>query len=207
RAIATDRRVDELEAEIDAKAVKILSRREHFAGDLRACVGAIKIATDLERIGDLAKNVAKRTIDINSKEPVRSSYALVGMGRQALLQLTEVLNAFAQKDMELALSVWRRDHRIDHLYNSLFRELLTYMMEDPRTIGPCTHLLFIAKNIERIGDHATNIAEIVHYMIAGEYIKEDRPKLEQVAQVDFGSEPDAAGGATDLLKTQDTDDR
>lgn len=191
RAIAVDEQVDALELEIEQRAVTLLSRREHFAQDLRTCVGAIKIATDLERIGDLAKNIAKRANEISAHEPVRALQGLGGMGKQALMQLAEVLNALGDRDLELALSVWGRDPTIDHMYNSLFRELLTYMMEDPRTIGSCTHLLFIAKNIERIGDHATNIAETVYYIEKGSYIGDQRPKVEQVKN---SLEPDFPSG-------------
>jgi phosphate transport system protein len=139
---------------------------------------SIRIASDLERIGDLAKNIAKRTHAIPEDYPPRIMNGLARMGRLALAQLKDVLDAFAQKNEAKALDVWRSDEDIDALYNSIFRELLTYMMEDPRTIGLCTHLLFGAKNIERIGDHATNIAEAVHYMVKGETPLRERPKAD-----------------------------
>ena len=175
RTIAQDQKVDELEVEIEAAAVRLLARRQPLADDLRRVIGAIKIASDLERIGDLAKNIAKRALVLNRSEPMRITQGLAGMGRQALSQVVQVLDAYSAHDSAKARNVRMRDDAIDEMYNSLFRELLTYMMEDPRTIGLCTHLLFVAKNLERIGDHATNIAEIVYYLITGASLS-DRPK-------------------------------
>ncbi|HEY7748028.1 MAG TPA: phosphate signaling complex protein PhoU [Aestuariivirgaceae bacterium] len=174
--ILTDDKIDALELEIEEKAVLIIAKRQPMALDLRQIMVSIRIASDLERIGDLAKNIAKRTHAIPEDHPRRIMTGLARMGRLALGQLKDVLDAYAERDEAKALAVWRNDEEIDALYNSIFRELLTYMMEDPRTIGVCTHLLFGAKNIERIGDHATNIAENIYYLVHGRPLKDERPK-------------------------------
>ncbi len=176
RTIKNDDQINLLQQEIDAASVQTLALRQPMGRDLREIMGPIKIASDLERIGDLAKNVAKRALVLNSQEPVGLTRGLVRMGRQALVQLKDVLDAYTQRDVSAAMEVWNQDEDIDELYNSLLREFLTYMMEDPRTIGLCTHLLFIAKNLERIGDHATKIAETVYFIQEGHYMTEDRPK-------------------------------
>jgi phosphate transport system protein len=174
--IATDDKIDALELEIEERAILTIAKRQPMALDLREIMVSIRIASDLERIGDLAKNIAKRTHAIQEEHPRRIMTGLVRMGRLALGQLKDVLDAYAQRDEMKALDVWRSDEEIDALYNSIFRELLTYMMEDPRNIGVCTHLLFGAKNIERIGDHATNIAENIYYLAHGKPLKDERPK-------------------------------
>jgi phosphate transport system protein len=153
-----------------------------MAVDLRETLAAIKIASELERIGDLAKNIAKRAIVLNREPPIRLTQSLARMGRQALAQLKNVLDAFSDRDAAAAEAVWRQDGEIDETYNSLFRELLTYMMEDPRTIGLSTHLLFVAKNIERTGDHATNIAEVVYHMVSGGHLATERPKADKTSE-------------------------
>ena len=178
RVIATDPKLDALEREIEEKAVLTIARRQPMAIDLRALVSAIRIASDLERIGDLAKNVGKRVVAMDGQfAPQKIVGGVVHISDLALERLHRVLGAYAQRDVTAALDVWQHDEEIDQLYNSLFRELLTYMMEDPRNIGFCTHLLFSAKNIERIGDHATNIAETIHYLVKGEIITADRPRV------------------------------
>ncbi len=174
--IMTDDKIDALELEIEEKAILTIAKRQPMALDLREIMVSIRIASDLERIGDLAKNIAKRIHAIEQEHPRRIMTGLARMGRLALAQLKEVLDAYAQRDEAKALAVWRGDEEIDALYNSIFRELLTYMMEDPRNIGVCTHLLFGAKNIERIGDHATNIAENIYYLAHGKPLKDERPK-------------------------------
>jgi phosphate transport system protein len=176
RIIAADRQVDDLEAEVDAHVVNLLARRQPMAVDLREIVAALKIGTFLERIADYAKNVAKRTIELAQAPAVQPAYSVPRLGRYALGMLKDVLDAYNGKDAEKAREVWSRDGELDDLYNSLFRELLTYMMEDPRSIGVCTHLLFIAKNLERIGDHATNVAENVHFQVTGRTIGGERPR-------------------------------
>jgi phosphate transport system protein len=177
RVIATDRAVDRLQREIEEEAVLTIARRQPMALDLREIVAAMRISNDLERIGDLAKNNAKRVLALEGQaQPPKVATGVRHMGDLVQAQLKEVLDAYAQRDADRAIVVWRRDGEIDALYTSLFRELLTYMMEDPRNITFCTHLLFCAKNIERMGDHATNIAETVHYMVEGFALSGERPK-------------------------------
>ena len=175
--INEDEAIDMLEKEIEEQAVVMIARRQPMAYDLRQIMAALRISSELERIGDLGKNIAKRAVAVVSEQqPKQLALGLKHMGELALGQLKEVLDAFIERDADRALKVWYKDEEIDAMYNSLFRELLTYMMEDPRNITACTHLLFIAKNIERIGDHATNIAEIVHYLVLGQQIDRARPK-------------------------------
>ena len=175
--IAADPRLDGLQRDIEERGVLTIARRQPLAVDLREIVSAIRIAGDLERAGDLSKNMAKRVLAMAGRmHPKRIVGGVRHMSDLALGQLKDVLDAYAASDVEAALSVWRRDGAIDALNNSLFRELLTYMMEDPRSISFCTHLLFCAKNIERIGDHTTNIAETVHYLVTGEALSAERPK-------------------------------
>jgi phosphate transport system protein len=177
RVIATDRTIDQLQREIEEAAVLTIARRQPMALDLREIVAAMRISNDLERIGDLAKNIAKRVMALEGQaQPPKIASGVKHMGDLVQAQLKEVLDAYAQRDEKRAIEVWRRDGEIDALYTSLFRELLTYMMEDPRNIGFCTHLLFCAKNVERIGDHATNIAETVYYFVVGETLTGERPK-------------------------------
>jgi phosphate transport system protein len=176
-AIASDRAIDLMQKEIEELAISMIARRQPMAQDLRTIVSTLKVAGDLERIGDLAKNVAKRALAIAPEtRPQSLIIGLRHMTELATTSLKNVLDAYMTRDDEKALKVWSSDTDLDALYNSVFRELLTYMMEDPRNIGLCTHLLFGAKNIERIGDHATNIAETVHYMVRGKPLEDDRPK-------------------------------
>ena len=182
--ISSDRSIDNLQREIEDQAISMIARRQPLADDLRHIMAALRITGDLERIGDLAKNIAKRALAIAHEthpKPLISGFR--HMVELALHQLKDVLDAYADRDSARALQVWHEDAQIDAMYNSLFRELLTYMMEDPRNIGLSTHLLFGAKNIERVGDHTTNIAETVHYMVTGTSITDDRPKIEQVAPI------------------------
>lgn len=178
--VGRDERLDVLEADIERKAIRLIALRQPMANDLRKTVAAMKIASNLERCGDLAKNIAKRTMILNEAEPISPlTRSIERMGRLVLGRLKDVLDAYTGSDLDRALAVWSRDDEVDEHYNSLFRELLTYMMGDPRTITACAHLLFVAKNLERIGDHATNIAEIIHYEITGEdMISADRPKTD-----------------------------
>lgn len=177
-AIAGDPRIDQLQQSIEEQAVKVLALRQPMAIDLRDTLAAIKIASELERVGDLAKNIAKRALVLNREPPIRLTSSLARMGKATLAQLKLVLDAYSDRDAAGAEAVWRQDNEIDEIYNSLFRELLTYMMEDPRTISLCTHLLFVAKNIERCGDHATNIAETVYHMVSGGHLAIERPKAD-----------------------------
>jgi phosphate transport system protein len=175
---AADGAIDELERAIETKAIETIARRQPLAIDLREIVGALRIATDLERIGDLASNIAKRAEQIgNKKFASEISVQLRHMTQLVLQQLRSVIHSYQHRDVEEALRVWRSDEDIDGLHNSTFRQLLTYMMEDPGNITLGMHLLFCAKNIERIGDHATNIAESVHFILQGGTIPGERPKL------------------------------
>ncbi|MEI2384202.1 phosphate signaling complex protein PhoU [Breoghania sp. JC706] len=179
--IQADRRLDALQFHIEDQAVLMIARRQPMAGDLRQIVAAMRTCNELERVGDLAKNIAKRVIAIGGE--LRSKKLAIGvehMAELAMVQLKTVLDAYMQSDAETAKAVRERDEEIDRLYTSLFRELLTYMMEDPRNITFCAHLLFCAKNIERIGDHATNIAENVHYMITGQQLTDERPRTDEI---------------------------
>jgi len=181
-AVGGDKDVDALQQQIEERALRLLALRQPMAVDLRETLAAIKIASELERIGDLAKNIAKRAIVLNKEPPIRLTQSLARMGRAALSQLKLVLDSYSNRDSGGAETVWRQDGEIDEIYNSLFRELLTYMMEDPRTIGMCTHLLFVAKNIERTGDHATNIAEVVYHMVTGTHLATERPKADTTSE-------------------------
>ncbi|MEC9470466.1 MAG: phosphate signaling complex protein PhoU, partial [Pseudomonadota bacterium] len=170
--------------ELEVKLIELIVRRQPMGQDLREITAATRIANDLERVGDLAKNVAKRVIAIDSD--LQSKKLAIGvehMTELALSQLKQVLDAYARKDAEAARRVQEADAEVDAIYTSIFRELLTYMMEDPRVITQCVHLLFCAKNIERIGDHATNIAENVYYMVTGERLPEDRAKVDETGAV------------------------
>ena len=176
RVIQNDDRVDALEHQIEERAILTIARRQPVARDLREIMVAIRVASDLERIGDLAKNTAKRTHAMSDQLPRKLMAGVTRMGRLAQVELKNILDAYSRTDAEMAMEVWRSDEELDALYNSIFRELLTYMMEDPRNISLCTHLLFGAKNMERIGDHATNIAENIYYLVHGKPLTDERPK-------------------------------
>lgn len=176
RIVHADGDIDDLEQDVEEAAVRLLALRQPMASDLREVVAAFKISNDTERVGDYAVNVAKRALALNQIPPVPSLSALPRMARIVQAIVKDTYDAYLERDATKALDVWHRDAEVDEMYTSLFRELLTYMMEDPRSITPGTHLLFIAKNVERIGDHATNIAETVHYLVTGSYIEGGRPK-------------------------------
>ena len=175
--VASDARIDAMQREIEEKAILTIARRQPMAVDLREIVGALRVSNDLERIGDLAKNIGKRVMaldsDLSTPQVMRGFERMANL---ALAQLKQVLDAYAARDLPAALAVWKGDEEIDAMCTSLFRELLTYMIEDPRNITVCIHVMFCAKNIERMGDHATNIAETVYYVIEGQPIAEQRPK-------------------------------
>jgi phosphate transport system protein len=176
RAVEEDPKADALEREIEAFAIRLLALRQPVASDLRHIVAALKITGDIERIGDYAANVAKRSMVLSQ---FNTPFSLAGLAHMATLvqgQLKSIIDALGDNDADKAVEVWRSDQVVDDIYNAIFRELITYMMEDPRNITPCTHLLFIAKNLERIGDHATNIAENLYYAVKGESLPETRPK-------------------------------
>lgn len=173
RTIVADRKINYLEADIEERAILIIARRQPMAQDLRATIAAIRISNDLERVADLGKNIARRVLAIEDQPfSQKLSVGVEHLAKLGLRQLKNVLDAYGSHDVEKAHKVWEEDDEIDAVYTSLFREFLTYMMEDPRNITMCTHLLFCAKNIERVGDHATNIAEAVHYMVTGTRMEE-----------------------------------
>ena len=179
--ISHDVRLDEIEAEIERRAIRMIALRQPVADDLRRTVAALKISSNLERCGDLAKNIAKRALVIAASDPITPlTRSIERMGELGSARLKDVLDAFAARDIDRARTVWQRDNEVDEHYDSIFRELLTYMMADPRTITSCAHLLFVAKNLERIGDHATNIAEIILYEVTGEQVTDQRPKLDSL---------------------------
>lgn len=178
--VERDKLLDRKDAELERLAIRILALRQPVAVDLRETIAALKVSSTLERIGDLSKNIARRAHALSQDQPLRVVAPVVRMGRQALVQLSEALDAYAARDTALAVAVWRRDVEVDEMYNSLFRELVTYMMEDSRTIGLCSQLMFVAKNLERIGDHATFIAEMTYYVVEGEPMSDDRPKGESL---------------------------
>jgi phosphate transport system protein len=176
RTVEEDVKVDALEREVEQFVIRTLALRQPMASDLRQIVAGLKVTGDLERIGDYAANVAKRSI-VLAQFP--APYSLGGLAHMASLvqtQLKSIIDALGSADADKAIEVWRSDRAVDDIYNTIFRELITYMMEDPRNITPCTHLLFIAKNLERIGDHTTNIAETIYYTVKGEVIPDVRPK-------------------------------
>ena len=190
QVVAADPQLDAMQREIEHLAIMTITRRQPVAVDLRELIGAIRVAGDLERVGDLAKNIAKRTIKIGVESRIpRAIVGLRHMNEVASELMKDVLDAYAQRDADRAREVWERDVDLDALENSVFRDLLTHMMEDPRNISFCAHMLFCSKNIERIGDHATNIAETVVYLVTGETMPSERPRGRQETDV----EVEAAG--------------
>ena len=182
QVVIRDEKLDEAERDIERKTIRLIALRSPVADDLRRAVAVMKVANNLERCGDLAKNIAKRTLVIIETDPLTPlTRAIERMGKLVLGRLSSVLDAYTRSDLERALAVWSQDDEVDEHYNALFRELLTYMMGDPRTITACAHMLFVAKNLERIGDHATNIAEIVRYQITGEEAAFTRPKTDALS--------------------------
>mgnify|MGYP003414348916 FL=1 len=178
RVIGNDEAIDALEQQVNHDVIRLI-RRGPLAGDLRVILAALRVASDIERIGDLAANIAKRSMALNLAPPLPHTRGLDALGRMAARQVRDVLEAYVQRDGEAALRVRANDAELDTLYTGLFRELLTYMMEDARAITPCTHLLFMAKNLERIGDHATNIAENIWFLIHGEELMPPRDKRDE----------------------------
>ena len=177
QVVSSDARLDLLQRDVESASIMTIAKRQPMALDLREIVAAIRVSGDLERVGDLAKNIAKRAILIANEQRVpRAVIGLRHMNELAANQLKDVLDAYAERDIERAQAVWTRDAELDALENSIFRDLLPHMMEDPRNISFCTHLLFCSKNIERVGDHTTNIAETVFYLVTGGTMPLDRPK-------------------------------
>jgi phosphate transport system protein len=197
--IDADKKIDLMEREIEEHAITIIARRQPMAIDLRQIMTSIRIAVDLERIGDLSKNIAKRALAIAEEQhPKQLMLGLRHMGVTAMEQLHDVLDAYSERNPEKALKVWTRDDELDSMYNSIFRELLTYMMEDPRNIGLCTHLLFGAKNLERIGDHATNVAETIHFLVYAASFPDERPKSDVTSLTPASALDPARGQARHL---------
>jgi phosphate transport system protein len=175
--IERDEKLDALQAEIERKSIRLIALRQPVAQDLRHTVAAMKFSMQLERCGDLAKNIARRCLILAESEPLTPlTRSIERMGNLVTSRMKDVLDAYTSGNLDRAVAVWSRDDEVDEHYNSLFRELLTYMMSDPRTINSCAHLLFIAKNLERIGDHATNLAEIVYFEVTGEELLSERPR-------------------------------
>ena len=172
KIIADDKAIDRLETEVEKLVVKIIAIRAPMADDLREVIAALKIAAVLERIGDYAKNIAKRTGALESRRKIEPISLLPSMAKVATEMVRDVLDAFAARDINAAVDVHERDYIVDDFYNSIFRTLVTYMYENPQSIGDAAHLLFVAKNLERVGDHATNVAEMVYFAATGEYMAE-----------------------------------
>jgi len=194
KVVREDARIDELEQQVGNMVIRLLALRQPMAVDLRQIVSALKISSDLERIGDYAANVAKRAIALSQQPQVRPAHAIPRMARLVQQIIKDVLDAYADLDAAKAVAAWQRDEEVDEMYTSLFRELLTYMMEDQRNIGPSIHLLFIAKNIERMGDHATNVAEDVHFLVHGRPLDQVRPKGDQTSFTVVATVPGAVTG-------------
>jgi len=182
RVVSQDTIMDAMQRDLDERAITLIARRQPVAGDLRSVVGAIRMAADLERIGDLAKNIAKRVGAVGEAVPPRRfAHGIDAMTELVLGQVEGVVRKYEERDAEGLSGLRAEDEKIDIQYTAVFRELLTYMMEDPRNITACTHLLFCAKNLERIGDHVTNIAENAYYIVTGRQLSPDRPKQDETA--------------------------
>lgn len=176
--IIADQRIDDMQRKIDDMAVSMIARRQPMASDLRSIITAIHVASDLERVGDMAKQLARRSLKLEGLNLQPTFYnGVKNMTNLVLRQIKDALDSYSSRDSAGAIEVCNRDDEVDAMYTSLFRELLTYMMEDPRNITPCTHLLFCAKNLERIGDHATNIAERAYYLQTGKQLTSEVVEL------------------------------
>jgi phosphate transport system protein len=182
RVVATDHQIDDLERQVDELGTRILALRQPMAEDLRRVKTALKVASNLERMGDLASNIAKRSLTMDADVTIPEREGLKRMGAAVYAMTNDVLNAYRDENIELALSVWHQDEAIDEMYASVFRGILAEMMADPETIAYGTQVHFVAKNIERMGDHTTNIAEMVAYMIEGELPVDERPKGKGIPQ-------------------------
>ena len=179
--IVKDKVLDDMEVGLEELATQVIALRQPMAQDLRVLISAIKIASTLERIGDLAKNIARRAIYLADAKPIKVSNSIIQMGKVTRRQLSDILDAHARRDADLAVDIWHRDAELDEMYNAIFREVVTYMMEDSRMIGLGSQLLFVAKNLERIGDHTTHISEMIYYVVKGEPLGDERPKGEPIA--------------------------
>lgn len=174
--VARDVQVDDMQRDIEKKIIRLLALRQPIAQDLRVCIAALKIVADLERVGDLAKSIARRVPTLNESDPTPFAGSVDRMGKLVLSHVHQVLDAYTTGETSRAVGVWERDDDVDEHYNALFRELVQAMADDSQMIGPGAHLLFVAKNLERIGDHATNIAEVIHYLVTGREIASERPR-------------------------------
>lgn len=181
KVIKADLRIDELHQQVERKVIALLQAGPFEAAILREIMTHMKIAGELERIGDLAKNVAKRTLVVSREPPPKPFAGVARMGRASLQQIVDILNAYSRRDLAAAKAVWGGDDELDELYNSVFREILLSMMEDATRVNACTHLVFIAKNFERVGDHATNIAEAIHFLVTGSVFSDERPKGDETS--------------------------
>jgi len=179
--IVGDEVLDKMEVGLEEMATQVIALRQPMAQDLRVLISAIKISATLERIGDLAKNIARRSIYLSEAQPIKVSNSIIQMGKATRRQLSDILDAHARRDADLAVEIWHRDAELDEMYNAIFREVVTYMMEDSRMIGLGSQLLFVAKNLERIGDHTTHISEMIYYVVKGEPLGDERPKGEPIA--------------------------
>ncbi|MBY0430180.1 MAG: phosphate signaling complex protein PhoU [Rhodospirillales bacterium] len=190
RVMAEDSAVNACEHEVNEQSVRLLALRSPVADDLRAVVTGLKVASAIERVADHAANVASRTLALNQHTPKAALRGIVHLGRLVADLFAQALDAYLARAPDRAMEVWRRDQEVDDLHSSLFRELLTYMMEDPRTITACSHLVFIAKDLERVGDQATNIAEMTSYLVTARPITDDRPKRDVSSSIGAGSDED-----------------
>lgn len=181
RVIRSDGRVDAAHHAIDAKVMSLLERGPHEAAAIREMVAVMKVAADLERVGDMSRNIAKRSLVVSRDRPAKAAAGVARMGKASLRQMSDMLNAFSARNLSAARAVWGGDDDLDELYNSVFREILVSMMEDPAEVNSGLHLVFIAKNFERIGDHATNIAEALHFLMTGSALAAERPKGDETA--------------------------
>ncbi len=181
KAIEMDKILDDFELEIEERATQVIALRQPMALDLRVLISAIKIATTLERIGDLGKNIARRALVLSDGKKLKITSSVVQMGKATRKQLDAIMAAHTARDADLAVEIWENDVDLDEMYNSIFREVVTYMMEDSRKISAGSQLLFIAKNLERIGDHTTHISEMIYYVVHGKPLGDDRPKGEPLA--------------------------
>ncbi len=195
RVVDGDSELDDMETDINAFVVRLLALRQPVAADLRHIVGALKISSNIERIGDYAANVAKRTQIVNQFPQVRPVGGVIEMARLVRGNVQAVFDAYVQQNVEKAHDVWRGDEAVDEMHTSVFQELMTLMLEEPDTVPACTHLLFMIKNLERVGDHATNIAETIQFLVAGKPISAERPKKSSAAEA---HEQDADAFTTSL---------
>ncbi len=179
--IEGDRRIDEFDRDIETRVMALLATGSLNETELREVMSVMKLTGELERVGDLAKNVAKRTLAISQQNPASPTTGVARMGRASLRQFSDILDAYSARNLTAARAVWGGDDEVDELYNSVFQEIIMEMMRDPGQINACTHLVFIAKNFERVGDHATNIAEVIHFLMTGEPLVEERPKGDETA--------------------------